>query len=195
MRRLLGWIFDGAVLGAAMGGIFACCVVLAIGPWGEPVLPAQLPVFLAMALSYTGGIWALWTALGALQGALLCASFGLRRVLPAELAPALFSWVGLLTGLAAAVDWLGRWARWGQCGCSCSPTSLEPEQLWLAVIGTLSVGSMVVLPVFAVTRGSGRGRALLAACLVAWLVLPPLGIAGALVTDLDLLEVPALLQP
>jgi hypothetical protein len=174
MRNLLRWVFDGALLGTVMGAIFAGC----FAPIAFVLSVFEGPLVLALILFiYLGPLVVLWVVLGALQGALLYASWRLRHLVRADLAPALFAWLGLLTGLGAAGLWLAQ-ADW--CMYCCERGMLPAEDVWASMILVYGAGSMLVLPVFAVFRGLGRTRALLAAGLVAVVVLPALWWAGLL---------------
>jgi hypothetical protein len=187
---ILAWTLDGAVLGTVTGAILAGCSASPLLQWADELL------FPLLVVDFAGEFVGLWVVLGAVQGALLYALLPLRRFVPADLAPALFAGLGLVTGLSAAAVWLGLLAE-PQCGCLQDLGAPEPRAVWLSVILAYGVGSMLVLPLFGVGRAAalvtgGRVWALLLACVASVLIVPTLWRVGMVVVELRLLELPAL---
>lgn len=158
----VGWMLDSAVLGTVVGLIVSAELLThPFPPSFEDLVQYRWRV-VELAAPYVG----LGTVMGLSQGALLSLAVASRRFFPPDIAPALFSVVGLITGTATVGVWLALWADWVG-GCLYSPDMADFT--WLAMVLTYAVGSMLLVPLFGVMRcaalaNGGRGWALAVSC-------------------------------
>lgn len=169
-------MLDGAVLGTVVGLIVSAELLM------HPFPPSfeELVQFRWRVAELVAPYVGLGMVMGLSQGALLSLSVASRRFIHPDIAPALFSVVGLITGTATVGVWLVLWASW-RIGCEYSPDMADFT--WLAMVLTYAVGSMLLVPLFGVVRcaalaNGGRGWALAVSCSAAVVLVAALWWAG-----------------